>query len=156
MSIVLIVYDFDGVMTDNKVYVDQNGRETVQVNRGDGLGVSEIKKLGINQVIVSTEKNPVVQMRAKKLGIESFNGIDNKLACVEEISRTKNIPMRKICFIGNDINDLEVMTAVGLKICPADARGEIINIADLVLESKGGHGVIRELFDILTQTVTTK
>ena len=65
----LIVYDFDGVMTDNKVFVDQKGREMVQVNRADGLGISEIKKLGIEQIIVSTENNPVVSVRAIKLGI---------------------------------------------------------------------------------------
>ena len=69
IEIKLIIYDFDGVMTDNKVYIDQSGKEMVQVNRGDGLGVSEIKKLGIEQIIISTEKNPVVTTRAKKLVI---------------------------------------------------------------------------------------
>ena len=78
MRIKLFVYDFDGVMTDNKVYVDQDGKETVQVNRGDGLGISEIKKLGIEQIIISTEKNPVVVKRAEKLGIGCMQGIENK------------------------------------------------------------------------------
>ena len=74
----LIVYDFDGVMTDNRVYVDQDGREMVRVNRADGLGISGIKKIGIQQIIISTEKNPVVSTRAKKLGIPCLQGIDNK------------------------------------------------------------------------------
>lgn len=77
-EIKLIVYDFDGVMTDNKVYIDQNGMESVQVNRGDGLGVSEIKKLGIKQIILSTEKNLVVAARAKKLKIDCLHGVNNK------------------------------------------------------------------------------
>jgi len=77
-NIKLIAYDFDGVMTDNKVYVDQNGKETVQVNRADGMGVSEIKKLGIEQIIISTEKNPVVSARAKKLDIYCLQEIENK------------------------------------------------------------------------------
>jgi len=74
----LIIYDFDGVMTDNKVYVDQNGNEMVQVNRADGLSIAEIKKLGIKQIIISTEKNPVVSVRARKLGIPCLQGIDSK------------------------------------------------------------------------------
>ena len=79
----IIIYDFDGVMTNNKVYVDQNGNETVQVNRADGLGISEIKKLGIEQIIISTEKNPVVVKRAEKLGISCMQGIENKKAALK-------------------------------------------------------------------------
>ena len=115
-DIKLIVYDFDGVMTDNKVYIDQNGREMVQVNRADGLGVSEPLNLGIKQIIISTEKNPVVNQRAKKLGIKCFHGIDNKLSCLKEYAEFKTIDLNDICFIGKDINDLEVMLAVGLKV----------------------------------------
>ena len=77
-KLALIIYDFDGVMTNNKLFVDQNGNEIVQVNRSDGLGVSQIKKLNINQIIISTEKNPVVSARAKKLGIPCLQGIENK------------------------------------------------------------------------------
>jgi YrbI family 3-deoxy-D-manno-octulosonate 8-phosphate phosphatase len=77
-NIKIIYYDFDGVMTDNKVYADQNGNEMVQVNRADGLGIAEIKKLGIKQIIISTEKNPVVSARANKLGIPCLQGIENK------------------------------------------------------------------------------
>ena len=77
-KIKIICYDFDGVMTNNKVYVDQYGKEMVQVNRADGLGVEEIKKLGIEQIIISTEKNPVVSARASKLGIKCLQAINNK------------------------------------------------------------------------------
>ena len=150
-NIKLICYDFDGVMTDNKVYVSQDGRETVQVNRGDGLGISEIKKLGIDQIIISTEKNSVVAQRAKKLGLKCYHGIDNKLSCLKEYAESSQISFNKICFIGNDINDLEVMAAVGLKLCPADAVDEIKNIACIVIQKNGGDGVIRELYNIIKE-----
>ena len=136
-------------MTDNKVFVNQNGEETVQVNRGDGLGIAEIKKLGIEQIIISTEKNPVVEQRAKKLKIKCFHGIDNKLNCLKEYAESRQINFENICFVGNDINDFEVMSSVGLKLCPADAQREILEIADIVLKSKGGDGVIREIFSTI-------
>ena len=78
MNLKLIVYDFDGVMTDNRVYIDQQGNEMVRVSRADGLGVAEIKKLGIEQIIISTEKNMIVSTRANKLKIQCFQGIDDK------------------------------------------------------------------------------
>ena len=148
-EISLLVYDFDGVMTDNKVYVNQKGEETVQVNRGDGLGVAEIKKFGIEQIIISTEKNLVVEQRAKKLKIKCFNGIDNKLSCLKEYADSRQINFENICFVGNDINDLEVMLAVGVKICPLDAVEEIKNIADIIIQKNGGDGVIRDIYNII-------
>tara|TARA_B100000315_G_scaffold33276_1_gene27972 strand:- start:1974 stop:2438 length:465 start_codon:yes stop_codon:yes gene_type:complete len=145
----LIVYDFDGVMTDNKVYVDQNGNEMVQVNRADGLGVSEIKKLGIDQLIISTEKNPVVSNRAKKLGIPSFFGIDDKKSLLLEYCSKKSIDKEKVIYIGNDINDKHAIEIVGYSLCPSDSHQSIIDIVDYVLNSKGGSGVIREFLDFL-------
>jgi len=149
MEIKLIAYDFDGVMTDNCVYVDQDGIESVRVNRGDGLGISEIRNLGYKQIIISTEKNPVVRQRSKKLKITCFHGVDNKLECLREYAKIEKIELKNICFVGNDINDLEVMSAVGLKICPLDASEEIKEISDIVIDKNGGNGVIRELFNIL-------
>jgi YrbI family 3-deoxy-D-manno-octulosonate 8-phosphate phosphatase len=150
-NLVLIVYDFDGVMTDNKVYVDQNGNEMVQVNRSDGLGVSEIKKLGIEQIIISTEKNTVVSVRARKLGIPCLQGIDNKKKALQEHCRENNIDLNKVAYVGNDINDKEAMEIVGLTYCPADAHDSIKGISNHVLKTKGGHGVVRELLDLLTK-----
>jgi len=150
-NIKLILYDFDGVMTDNCVYVDENGIESVKVNRGDGLGVSEIKKMGIIQKIISTEKNNVVATRASKLDIECYHGVSNKAEYVKTISSRLKIIPENIAFVGNDINDLEAMQEVGLKICPSDARREILDISDIVLKTKGGKGVVREIFDLLVQ-----
>ena len=145
----LIVYDFDGVMTDNRVYVDQNGNESVQVNRSDGLGVSEIKKLGIEQIIISTEKNPVVTKRAKKLNIKCLQGIDNKKQALEEYCYKKNIKLQNTAFVGNDINDLEALEIAGYSFCPADAHKSVKDISIYTLKSNGGEGVIREIFDLI-------
>ena len=148
-TIKLIIYDFDGVMTNNKVYVDQNGKEMVQVNRGDGLGVSEIKKLGIKQIIISTEANPVVSKRAKKLGISCLQGIDNKKDALKEYCQENNYDLQNVAFVGNDLNDKEVMGIAGITFCPSDAHESIKTISDFTFKATGGNGVIRELFDIL-------
>jgi len=148
-KIKLLVYDFDGVMTDNKVYVDQKGNEMVQVNRADGLGISEIKKLGIEQMIISTEKNPVVSTRAKKLDIKCLQGIDNKKEALKNHCINNNINLENVVYIGNDINDKEVMGVVGATFCPTDAHKSIKKISDHVMKTKGGYGVIRELFDLI-------
>ena len=145
----LLIYDFDGVMTDNRVMVDQDGRESVVVNRGDGYGVSRIKKLGIEQVIVSTETNPVVRRRAEKLNIGVIHGVEDKETIVKEYMTKDSYAVEGVIFIGNDLTDYEAMMSVGLKGAPADAEEEILNIADWVSEAKGGYGVIRELFRLL-------
>jgi len=151
-SIKILVYDFDGVMTDNKVFVDQHGKEMVQVSRADGLGVSEIMKLGIRQMILSTETNTVVSARAKKLNLFCLQGVDNKAQALTEYCNVHQISLSDVAYVGNDINDLEVMKLVGMTFCPADAHSSIKEIAQYILESKGGEGVSREIFDLLTQT----
>ena len=150
-NIKIIFYDFDGVMTNNKVYLDQNGKEMVQVNRADGLGIAEIKKLGTEQVIISTEKNPVVSTRANKLGIPCLQGIDNKKDTLLDYCRKNNYDLEQVAYVGNDINDKDAMELANIKYCPSDAHKSIISISDHVLETKGGDGVIRELLDLLTQ-----
>lgn len=137
-------------MTNNKVYVDQNGNETVQVNRADGLGISEIKKMDIEQIIISTETNPVVSARAKKLNIYCLQGIENKKEALKNYCQDNDIELRKVAYVGNDINDKEVMKIVGVTFCPFDAHKSILNISDHVLCTKGGNGVIRELLDLIT------
>ena len=147
----LLVYDFDGVLTDNTVYVDQNGIETVRVNRADGLAISMLKNEGRTQLILSTETNPVVSKRAEKLGIPVIQGSESKLICLKNYCNAHNINLKNVLYIGNDINDYEVMTEVGYKICPADAHKSITKISDMVLSSKGGYGVIREFYDVLNK-----
>ena len=136
-------------MTDNKLYVDEMGNEMVQVNRADGLGVSEIKKLGIEQIIISTEVNPVVSARANKIGIPCLQGINNKKDTLIDYCQKYNIDLKNVAYVGNDINDKDVMKITGTTFCPSDAHESIIIISDYILKTKGGDGVIRELFDLL-------
>lgn len=152
-KIKLIVYDFDGVMTNNKVYVDQNSNEMVQVNRADGLGVSEIKKIGIEQIIMSTEKNSVVSARANKLDIHCFQGIDSKKDKLLKYCQEINIDLSQVAYVGNDINDKDTMEIVGFTFCPADAHETIKEISDHVFKRKGGEGVIRELLDLIKENI---
>ena len=144
-----LFYDFDGVMTDNRVLVDQHGVESVYVNRSDGLAVSRLKAAGYGQVIVSTEKNPVVERRAEKLKIPVIHGVEDKGEIIRRYRAENGIDREETLFIGNDVNDLAAYAETGVHICPADAYEEIREQADLVLSAKGGYGVIRELMAIL-------
>jgi len=150
----LIVYDFDGVMTDNKVITFENGKEAVITNRSDGLAVTLIKKKGIPQIIISTESNKVVIARAKKIGILVLHNIENKKKCLIEYCKKNNYNLKKTVYIGNDINDLEVMKIVGIPVCPLDAHQDIRKISKYVLNKKGGEGVIRDFADLITQQKT--
>ena len=141
----LIVYDFDGVMTDNHVYLDQDGREMAMCHRGDGLGVGIIKKLGIQQVIISTETNPIVARRGEKLGIPVIHNVKDKAQALSDYCAENNKPLENVMYIGNDTNDLEAMKLAGVKGAPKDAEPEILAIADWVSSKNGGQGVIREL-----------
>ena len=143
----LIVYDFDGVMTNNKVYLDQDGREMVEVNRADGLGIRELSEKGVEQVIISSEQNPIVSVRANKLSIDCFQGVNDKLTVLLEYTRKKGINLEKVAYIGNDINDQKVMEAVGMALCPSDAHHSIKKISKHILKTKGGDGVVREVFE---------
>lgn len=145
-KIKLIIYDFDGVMTDNRVMVDQNGIESVMVNRGDGYGVTNIKKLDIKQVIVSTETNPVVRRRAEKLKIEVIHGVEDKKTIVANYIKDNGFDKEDVMYIGNDLNDIEAMGEVGFVGAPKDAEEEILEIADWISSKNGGYGVLRELY----------
>lgn len=145
-DIKLFVYDFDGVMTNNRVIVDENGKESVVCNRSDGLAVQLIKDMGIQQLIMSTEKNNVVRRRAEKLKLEVLNNVSNKKECLEAYCSENGIDVLDTLFIGNDLNDQEVMETCGLSVCPSDAAPEIKEIATLMTNAKGGEGVIRELY----------
>ncbi|MFA5164054.1 MAG: HAD hydrolase family protein [Candidatus Omnitrophota bacterium] len=147
----LIVYDFDGVFTDNKVILMEDGKEGVIVNRSDGLAVSIFKKMGIPQIILSTERNPIVKARSRKLGIPALTCVNDKKKDLSSYCRKLNIPLHSVAYIGNDINDYEAMLCVGFPIAPADANSRIKGIAEIVTKTRGGEGVARELLDIFTR-----
>lgn len=142
-NIDLIAYDFDGVFTDNKVIVSEDGKEAIIANRSDGLAVSMLKKRGIQQIIITMETNKVVTVRAKKLGIPVIQGVDDKKDCLLKYCAQNNYDMRKVVYIGNDINDLEVMKVVGYPVAPLNAEEEIKSIARFIINKNGGEGVVR-------------
>lgn len=145
----LIVYDFDGVMTDNRVIVNEDGLEAVSANRSDGLGIGIIRKLGFEQVILSTETNPVVQARAKKIKLEALHGIGDKSSALLELAKKRNISVSEILYVGNDTNDADAMGLAGFKVAPNDSHPAILALADYITQANGGAGVIRELADVL-------
>ena len=145
----LIVYDFDGVMTDNKAYLTQSGEEMVRISRADGLGVDKIKKLGIKQLILSSEENSIVSVRASKLKIPCLQGIEDKKTALMKYCRENNHALEFVGYVGNDINDMDVMGIVKITFCPADSSGEIKQICDFILKTNGGDGVIREIFNLI-------
>lgn len=148
-SVKLIISDFDGVMTDNRVLVDETGKESVYVSRADGQGINILRSLGIALVIISTEKNNVVKKRAEKLNVECIHGVMDKADCLKIYCAEKNIPLKNVAYIGNDINDYDAMRLAGIKITPCDAYDEVKSIADYVTKAKGGCGVVREVAGLI-------
>jgi len=148
-SIKLVLSDFDGVMTDGRVIVSETGEESVFCNRLDGIGVRILKNHGIETVIISSESNNVVMKRSEKLNITSHGNVSEKKAFVLELIKTKNLAENEVLYIGDEINDYDIMNHLGLTACPSDAHKKIKEISKLKLNSKGGHGVIREIADIL-------
>lgn len=147
-DIKLLVFDFDGVMTDNRVLVDQDGREAVFCHRGDGYGIGLVKKAGLDVMVLSTEPNPIVMHRCKKLKIPCVHNCPDKLTAMKEIAQEKNLSAEQIAFVGNDLNDLEVMQWVGLPIAVADAVPAILALAKRVTERVGGDGAVREVCEL--------
>jgi len=145
----LAVYDFDGVMTDNRVFVDQDGREAVAANRSDGLGVGMIRRLGVDQCILSTETNPVVLARAAKVGLDAEGGVADKAAALTALAKRRGVSLAEVLFVGNDVNDAGAMALAGFRVAPADAHPSVLALAGYVTLARGGHGVIRELADLL-------
>jgi len=145
-----IFFDFDGVLTDNKVYLTQDGKESVMCDRSDGLGINLIKKMGIEVHILSTETNKVVSERSKKLGVECFQSCADKLKFLKQFCKEKKISPSKIGYIGNDINDKEAMVFSNISFCPSDSDPAILSLSDHVLQSKGGKGVAKEVAVLLS------
>ena len=150
MKIKQIFYDFDGVMTNNQVLLTEDGTESVFVNRSDGLAVSYFKKMRIKQCIISTETNPVVSKRAEKLKIPCYQGISNKLEEIKKLLTNSDLHMDDVAYVGNDLNDLEVMQYLPNTFCPKDSHPEILKVAQHTLKSSGGEGVIMDLYNTLT------
>ena len=146
-NIDVFVFDFDGVMTNNKVYVNQDGKELVSCNRSDGLAIDVLRKLKKLVYILSTEKNPIVTARANKLQIPVLQGIANKVEGIKVIADSEGLELQNILYVGNDINDYKVMQLCGFSACPSDSHEIIKSVATVVLKTTGGNGVVRELLE---------
>jgi 3-deoxy-D-manno-octulosonate 8-phosphate phosphatase (KDO 8-P phosphatase) len=145
----LVVFDFDGVFTDNTVYVSQDGTESVRCWRSDGLGLARLKAIGVETAIVSTETNPVVSARGRKLAMRCVQGCDDKLAAVRSLVAELGLTLPEVAFVGNDINDLACLGAVGLPIVVHDAHPDVNAVAAYRTSAPGGRGAVREVCDAI-------
>ncbi len=148
-NIELIIFDFDGVFTDNAVYVTQDGAESVRCWRSDGLGLEKLKKIGVKLHILSSEVNPVVSMRSAKLNIGCSQGVEDKAEAVLELCHNYLVNPQRTMFVGNDTNDIAAFQSVGIAVGVADSHEDINSHVMFKTEKKGGMGAVREICDIV-------
>lgn len=145
----IIFTDFDGCLTDDRVWLNQDGEEFVAANRKDGLAINRLKTLGVSVVITSTETNKVVAARAAKLGVQALQGLTDKVEAIENYISKNNLTWNDSWYIGNDVNDLGAIRKASFSICPSDAVKVVKNAVNLKLKTKGGYGVLSELVTLI-------
>ncbi len=150
----LLVLDFDGVLTDNRVWVDQDGREMVVANRSDSLGIRMLRQAGVETVVISLETNPVVAARCRKMDVPCIQGESDKAAALNRLLQERNINASEAVYLGNDVNDLPCFPLVGWAVAVADAMPEVARQADFILTRPGGHAAVRELCDMLMKQLS--
>jgi YrbI family 3-deoxy-D-manno-octulosonate 8-phosphate phosphatase len=141
----ILFTDFDGCLTDDRVWLNQDGEEFVAANRKDGLAVKRLKNLGIQVVITSTETNKVVLARGNKMGVEVLQGLADKAESIDQYLKQKNLSWNDVWYIGNDVNDLGAIEKAKLSISPADAVKKVRKTVDIVLKTNGGRGILSEI-----------
>jgi N-acylneuraminate cytidylyltransferase len=141
----IIFTDFDGCLTDDRVWLNQEGEEFVAANRKDGLAVKRLKNLGIQVVIASTETNKVVLARGNKMEVDVLQGLVDKAEAIEQYLKQKNLSWNDVWYIGNDINDLGAIKRASLSLSPADAVKMVRKTVDVVLRTNGGYGILEEI-----------
>lgn len=144
-----VVFDFDGVFTNNKAFVNQSGQETVVCSRSDGMGISGLKELGLPLLVLSSETNSVVAARCRKLGIECRQGLKDKVLVLRDWVMEKGFRLENVIYLGNDINDNECIATAGCGVVVQDAIPDVKQYANIILSKTGGHGAIRELADMI-------
>lgn len=147
----LVAFDFDGVFTDNTVYVAQDGSESVRCWRSDGLGLRALESLGIALVILSTEANPVVAARAAKLRVPCFQGLHDKLAEFQRVAGEAGVRQEQVAYLGNDVNDAGCLRWAGVPVVVADAHPAVVPLAAFRTLLPGGRGAVRELCDLIEE-----
>lgn len=154
VDVELVAFDFDGVFTDNTVYVSQDGTEAVRCWRSDGLGLSRLRADGVHVVIVSTERNPVVTARADKLKLPCRQGVEDKAEAILDICRELGVAPSRTMFVGNDINDIPAFNAIGIPVAVADAYPEVEPHVVFRTSKPGGLGAVREVCDLVWRART--
>ena len=152
-NIQAIVFDFDGVFTDDNVITNSEGVESVTCSRSDGMGINNLQKLGIKMLVISKEKNKVVEKRCKKLNLDCLHSIDNKIYYLEKWLKELSINPLNVIYVGNDINDIDCLKYVGCPAAPANYHPDISKYIKLKLSKKGGEGAVRELSDIISYSL---
>jgi YrbI family 3-deoxy-D-manno-octulosonate 8-phosphate phosphatase len=148
-AIRLVAFDFDGVFTDNTVLVLEDGREAVRCWRSDGLGLSKLPALGVATIVISTERNPVVSARCKKLGLRCLQDCADKRATLQQVMAEAGLVPAQVAYAGNDINDIGCLQLAGLPIVVADAHPDVVPLARYQTRTPGGRGAVREICDLI-------
>lgn len=148
-SVQLVTFDFDGVFTDNTVYVTQDGLESARCWRSDGLGLTRLRDIGVQCFIISTEVNPVVTVRANKLKMSCKQGVADKAVAILETCGHLGISPKQTMFVGNDINDIPAFNVVGIPVAVADAYPEVYSHVLYHTQKPGGFGAVREICDLV-------
>jgi len=146
-EIELVVFDFDGVFTDNRVWTNEHGEESVACWRGDALGLRRLEDVGVDHFVLSMEVNAAVGARAQKIRAACIQGVDDKPPVLRDEAARRGISLERTAYVGNDVNDAGCLEIVGLPVVPADAWPDVVPLAELVLERRGGHGCVREFCD---------
>ena len=141
------VFDFDGVFTDNRVWTNEGGEESVACWRGDAFGLRRLEDVGVDHVILSTETNEAVSARARKIRTTCIQGVVDKVPVLHEQLAVRGVSLSETAYLGNDINDAGCLELVGLPVVPSDAWPEVVPLARLVLTRRGGYGCVREFCD---------
>lgn len=145
----MVVFDFDGVFTDNAVWVTEDGHELVRSTRWDGFGLARLRARGLNLMVLSTEVNPVVTARCRKLRLECKQGIQDKLSTLLALLEPQRIPVEQVAFVGNDINDAGCLHEVGFPITIGDSHPAVLHLGLYQTCRPGGHGAVREVCDLI-------
>ena len=153
-NIELIIFDFDGVFTNDTVITNSLGEESVICSRSDGMGIDKMHKLGIRMLVLSKERNLVVNARCKKLNLDCVQGVDNKISYLSNWLEKESINPLNVIYLGNDINDIECLKYVGCPAAPINHHPDILKYIKLNLTQKGGEGAVRELCDIVANSIS--
>ncbi len=146
----LFATDVDGVLTDAGMYYSESGDEWKKFNTRDGMGIKLLQKAGLITAIVTQERTRLVARRAEKLAIpELHQGVMDKLSVIRDMAMRHDISLRQVAYIGDDVNDIEALKAVGLSAAPADGLPQVLKVVDYVCRQKGGEGAVRELVEMI-------